>query len=109
MTRISSIFVASALVVLPISAFAQQNAAPAKTAAPNTAVSPMAPSPTAPGSNKAAAEDAAKPASKATHATNSDLQTSGSKTEVHGMNTVKSHAGKTNVPAAMKSTEPSKS
>ena len=34
MTRISSLFVATALAILPISAFAQQNAVPAKTTTP---------------------------------------------------------------------------
>ena len=45
MNRISSLFVATTLAILPISAFAQQDAAPAKTAAPSTVIStaPAAP------------------------------------------------------------------
>jgi hypothetical protein len=40
MTRISSLFVASALAILPISAFAQQTAAPAQTTAPASTATP---------------------------------------------------------------------
>ena len=91
MTRISSMFVASALAVLPISAFAQQDTAAAEVAAPNAVVSPMVSSHTTPG-NKPTAANAEKPATKATPAT-------GGKTEVHGLNTLKSHDGKTIAPA----------
>jgi hypothetical protein len=47
MTRISSLFVATTLAILPISAFAQQNAVPVKTAAPVT-MTTAAPATTAP-------------------------------------------------------------
>jgi hypothetical protein len=49
MTRISSLFVAASLAILPISAFAQQTATPAQTTAPtSTAPTSTAPTSTAP-------------------------------------------------------------
>ncbi len=81
MTRISSLLVASTLAILPISAFAQQAAAPAKTAEP-TAVTTTAPT------------SAKTPAPVA-------------KTETHGMSATKMHHAKTGVPA--KTAEPAKS
>jgi hypothetical protein len=46
MTRISSLFVAASLAILPISAFAQQTATPAQTTAP-TSTAPTSTAPTA--------------------------------------------------------------
>ena len=99
MTRISSLFAASALAILPISAFAQQTTAPAKPAEPSgmtaTAPNTTAPNTTAPVTGKAASM--AKP----------DVKTS-TKTQVHGMNTKTSpHDTKTNAPA--NTAEPTKS
>ena len=48
MTRMSSLFVASTLAILPISAFAQPTAAPAKTTEPATMTTTTPPSPAEP-------------------------------------------------------------
>ena len=55
MTRISSLFVATTLAILPIGAFAQQNADPVKTAAP-TSMTTAAPTSTAPVVDKTAVD-----------------------------------------------------
>jgi hypothetical protein len=106
MNRISSLFVASTLAVLPISAFAQQTAAPVKTAPPatmtTTAPVTTAPAPVAGRAAPTPTADVARPAKP-------DVKTpaAGSKSEVHGMNTVRTHHAKTSVPT--KSAEPAKS
>jgi hypothetical protein len=96
MTRISSLLVASAFAILPITAFAQPTSAPVKAAAPVTA--PVTSKATAP----AVTADVTKPAK-------TDVKTpaAGAKSDVHGSNTVKTHHAKTTVPA--KSAEPAKS
>jgi hypothetical protein len=130
MTRISNLFVASTLAILPISAFAQQTAAPAKTAAPTSMTTP-APATTAPvtapmtdktladktladkaGTGKTATAptaDVTKPAKPEmkTPAVGTKTPPQGAKSEVHGMNTGKTHHAKTSIPA--KSAEPAKS
>jgi hypothetical protein len=58
MTRISSLFVATTLAILPIGAFAQQNAAPVKTTAPTT-MTTTAPAVTAQVENKTVVNKAA--------------------------------------------------
>jgi hypothetical protein len=81
MTRLSSLVVASALAILPLSAFAQQPTAPAKTAeSTGMTTTGTAPSKT-------------------------DTKAPGVKTDAHGMNST----GHTKTPAAAKSAEPSKS
>jgi hypothetical protein len=102
MTRISSLLVASTLAILPISAFAQQTVAPAKTAEP-TGMTTTAP---ATGSVTAKTDTTAttpKPEAKAatTPATKRDVKTpaTGAKSEVHGMNTTTTGHAKTTVPA----------
>jgi hypothetical protein len=94
MTRISSLFLATTLAILPVAAFAQQTAAPAKTVAPTSIT---APSPAAPAAAKTAA---------VTQPVKYDVKPA-AKTEVHGMNAVTSHHAKANVPA--KTAEPAKS
>ncbi|HEX3574103.1 MAG TPA: hypothetical protein VHU42_05835 [Rhodopila sp.] len=67
MTRISSLFVAASLAILPISAFAQQTATPAQTTAPSsTAPTSTAPTSTAPTSTAptASASTTNKPMTK---------------------------------------------
>jgi len=102
MTRISSLFIATTLAILPVSAFAQTATAPAKDAAP-TGIMSTAPATPAPGksTDKTTANviQSAKPDVKAA--------TPGAKTEVHSMNTVNPHHAKTPVPG--KTAEPSKS
>jgi hypothetical protein len=108
MTRISNLFVASTLAFLPISAFAQQTATPVKTAAPTNMTSP-APV-TAPAAGKAATgKSVTAPTADVTKPANPALKTPavGTKTQVHGMNTVKTHHIKTSVPA--QTAEPAKS
>jgi hypothetical protein len=96
MTRISSLLVAASLAILPIGAFAQPTAAPAKTAAPaSMTTAPV----TAPVSDKAvtgqtATADVTKPAKP-----EAKTPAAGAKSEVHGMNTVKTHHTKTAEPA----------
>ena len=106
MTRISSLLVASTLAILPISAFAQQTAAPAKTTEP-TAVTTTAPVTGKTGTTVTTAKPEAKGAATAT--TKSEVKTpaSGVKSEVHGMNTTTTGHAKTIAPA--KAAEPSKS
>jgi hypothetical protein len=100
MTRISSLLVASAFAILPITAFAQPTSAPVKAAAPTTmtTAAPVTSKANAP----AVTADATKPAK-------TDVKTpaAGAKSDVHSSNTVKTHHAKTNVPA--KSAEPAKS
>jgi hypothetical protein len=100
MTRISSLFVASTLAILPISAFAQETAMPAKTTAP-TGITTAAPGTNAPVTGKTTTTTMTQPAKP-------DAKTSapGGKSEVHGMNTVPHHT-KANVPAT--TAEPTKS
>lgn len=120
MTRISSLFVATALAILPISAFAQQNAVPAKTTTPNATMSAAPVTTPTQGAiadgksvdakmapTAASANMAATTTQPAKH--NGKTNTSGSKTEVHGMNNAKPHDGKTGVPATGKAAEPAKS
>jgi hypothetical protein len=97
MTRISSLFLATTLAILPVAAFAQQTPAPAKTVAP---AGITAPSPSAPVASKTA---------NVTQPVKSDAKTPApaAKTEVHGLNSVTSHHAKANVPA--KTAEPAKS
>jgi hypothetical protein len=85
MTRISSLILATTMAILPISAFAQQAATPAKTTAP-TGIMTQAPE-TAGKSDTKTLAPVAKP-------------------QMHSANTASSHA-KVSVPA--KSTEPAKS
>jgi hypothetical protein len=105
MTRISSLLVASALAILPIGAFAQQAAAPAKATAPAAMTAPT--NTTAPVAGKTAATSMA-PTSMAPTATANSTQPAkpdakapvvGTKNQVHGMNTVKTHHAKASVPA----------
>jgi len=111
MTRISSLIVATTLAILPLSAFAQQNAAPAKATAPTTvtSVAPATATPavtaTAPVTGKIATTATAKVIQPA----KSDVKTPvpAVKTEVHGSNPVISHHAKANVPS--KTVEPAKS
>jgi hypothetical protein len=100
MTRISSLFVATTLAILPIGAIAQPTVAPAKTTSP-TALTTTAPA-TAPVTGKTAASttaDVGQPAKTSVK--------HGTKTEVHGMNGVNTPNTRTGVPA--KTTEPAKS
>jgi hypothetical protein len=91
MTRLPSLLVASALAILPLSAFAQQPTAPAKTAEPSGAMT------TAPGNDKATTGMPSK--------TDTRSQASGMKSDAHGMNST----GHTKTPAAAKTADPSKS
>jgi hypothetical protein len=88
MNRITSLLVATALAALPISAFAQQSAAPVKTAAPTSTTATTTAPVTAPATGKMseATTTPAKP----------DVKTPahGTKSEVHGMNGVKTHVAK---------------
>jgi hypothetical protein len=116
MTRISSLIVASTLAILPISAFAQQTAAPAKTTAP-TSMTTATPA-TAPVDSKTAASVNSKTvapvdskttapvdgktaaATTTTKAAKPEVKTpTTEKNQVHGMNTVAPHHAKTVVPA----------
>ncbi len=100
MTRISSLFVASALAILPVGAFAQQTAAPAKTAAPAAMTTTNT---TAPVAGKTTATTSTAPTSTATvvQPAKPDAKTPavGTKGQVHGMNAVKAHHAKATVPA----------
>jgi hypothetical protein len=99
MTRISSLFVATSLAILPLSAFAQT--APVKSDAP----AKMTTTTTAPAAGKtseAATGKVTQPAKPVVKDPAAD-----SKTQVHGMNTVKTHHAKAPVPA--KTTDPLKS
>jgi hypothetical protein len=133
MTRISSLLVATTLVILPISAFAQQPAAATKDAAPPTGVTSTSPATTppatAPGANKAtvtdksAVSDKSTVAAKTTAASNTSSSNTANltqpakpgvkttapaaKPEVHSMNTVHQHHSKSSVSA--KTGEPTKS
>ena len=95
MTRISSLFVATTLAILPIAAFAQQNVAPAKNAAP-VGMTAMAPTGTAPITAAPTTEKTSKsPTAKVIQPANPDVRNGmpGAKARVHGMNTVRpSHA-----------------
>jgi hypothetical protein len=104
MTRISSLFVATTLAVLPISAFAQPAAAPAKDAAPSSITSP-GPAQTAPVAGKSASSTTAKMTPPAKDGIKTDVPVA--KAEMHGMSTDKAHSAKTTVPA--KTAEPGKS
>jgi len=131
MTRISSLFVATTLAILPLSAFAQQGVSPVKVAAPTTTTSAATTPVTAPVASKtviapvkpvapttttsAATTPVTAPVTNTTAATGvtqpakSDIKdpAQGAKTEVHGMKTVHSHHAKLHVPA--KIAEPAKS
>jgi hypothetical protein len=116
MTRISSMFLATTLAILPIGAFAETTSAPAKTATPVTGQMTAAPTAVAPGgaaSSTVAPTGITKPAVTATTDAKStdakvakpdvkstdpkvakpDVKTpaTGAKTDVHGSNPVKSH------------------
>jgi hypothetical protein len=109
MTRISSLLVASTFAILPLSAFAQQTAAPLKTAAP-AGMTATAPATTAPVSGKAApaaTADVTKPAKPEVKTPAVGAKSDAPKSDVHGMNTVKTPHAKTGVPA--KTAEPAKS
>jgi hypothetical protein len=124
MSRISSLFIASTLVILPISAFAQQTATPLKTGAPsgvmsatptsdNAAIDKTATDKT--GSDKAGTDKTAATVAPATATAKVNpmvkpsvkATTQGVKTEVHGMKTVNAHHARAHVPA--KTAEPTKS
>lgn len=94
MNRISRLFAATALAVMPISAFAQQNAAPA-TAAPATA------------QTMSKGSDTVAPPAK----TDVKTPTHSTKSEVHGMNGVKSHEAKSSTTSSTpaKTNPPAKS
>lgn len=116
MTRISSLIVATTLAILPLSAFAQQNATPAQSVAP-TAMTSATPSVATPSTVTPAVTATAPVTGKtATAATAKMIQPAKSdvkvplpaaKTEVHGSNPVISHHAKAAV--APKTAEPSKS
>ncbi len=124
MTRFSSLFVASTLAILPLSAFAQQTAAPAKTTAP-TSMATTAPtgdktvtgaasmdktSTDKNGTTKAPADATAnvtQPAAKPDVKSDAKSTGHGVKNDVHGMNGVNAHHAKASVPA--KAIEPAKS
>ena len=114
MTRISSLFVATTLTLLPLSAFAQQNAAPVKTPVP-TSMTTAAPASTAPMVDKTVAAkvpavtDPATASANVTQPAKSDAKVpaTGKKSEVHGRNTVAPHHAKVN--AGAKTAEPAKS
>lgn len=113
MTRISSLIVATTLAILPLSAFAQQNATPAKSVAPaamtsatpsNATPSTTTPAITATATTATAAgtgktETTAMP--KVIQPAKSDVKAAlpSTKTEVHGSNPVISHHAKDAVPA----------
>jgi hypothetical protein len=86
MTRTRSLLVASTLAILPLSAFAQQPVAPAKTADPTVTTST-----TAPVAGKTAVATPAKPEVK--------TPVAGPKSEVHGLNTNTTHHAKVVAPA----------
>jgi hypothetical protein len=101
MTRISSLFVATTLAILPLSAFAQT--APAKTAAPtNMTTTTNTTAPAAGKTSEAAAGKTSQPAKPAVKDPAGDT-----KTQVHGMNTVKTHHAK--APVSAKTADPLKS
>jgi hypothetical protein len=93
MTRISSLFVAATVAILPMGAFAQQSTATMKAAAP-TAITTAAPATTAPVTGKTATTatvaQPAKPDAK--------TPTVAAKSQVHGLNTVTSPHAKAAVP-----------
>jgi hypothetical protein len=93
MTRISSLLVASTLAMLPIGAFAQPAAAPAKTAAPTSMTTSTQTTATAPVGSKStsAAATAAKPDVK--------TQPGETKTQVHGSGSATTPAAKPIVPS----------
>ena len=101
MTRIPSLLLASALAILPVAAFAQQNAAPLKSAEPTDATN-VAPAVTAPGTNKTATTATNSPAQP-----DSKTEATGTKTDIHGMSIVHAHHAKVNVPA--KTAKPARS
>lgn len=110
MTRISSLLIASALAILPLSAFAQQAATTAKTPEP-TAMTTTAPTAGPVTGKTGTTVTTAKPEAKgaATATTKPEVKTpaTGAKSEVHGMNTTTTGHSKTTAPA--KPVEPSKS
>ena len=128
MTRISSLIVATTLAILPLSAFAQQNAAPVKTAAPTsmtsatpaaattatapTAIGPVTTGPVTTGpvtAGPAIGKTTTSATAKVIQPTKSDVTTTvpAAKSEVHGMNPITSHHAKVHVPA--KAAEPARS
>ncbi|MDR3532177.1 MAG: hypothetical protein P4L90_16705 [Rhodopila sp.] len=109
MTRISSLFVATTLAILPMSAFAQQNAAPVKDAAP-AGITAAAPAATAAATDKVVAgKETSTTTANVAQPTKPEIKTPahGAKPEVHSLNTVNPHHAKTKVPA--KTVEPAKS
>ena len=96
MTRISSLFVAATLAILPISAFAQQNPTPAKAATP-PGVTIQAPAVTAPVASKETSNTTAKVTESAKPVTKTS--THGMKTAMHGMKPVHPHHAKPKLPA----------
>jgi hypothetical protein len=122
MTRITSLFAATTLAILPISAFAQQDTAPAKTAAPNAVISPAPANSSTPLAGKTADGKSADgkttatiaPANTAAMATqpakhDGKTNMSGGKAAMHGVNGTQSHDSKTATPATGKTAEPTKS
>jgi hypothetical protein len=119
MTRISSLIVATTLAILPLSAFAQQNATPAKTTAPATitsaapatiaGVAPVTATPAVTAAAPVAGKTTATATAKVIQPAKSDVKSPmpAAKTEVHGSNPVTSHHAKANVPT--KVAEPAKS
>jgi hypothetical protein len=102
MTRVSSLFFASTMAILPISAFAQTPAAGAKDAAPAgmTSTAPATTTPIAGKTSSAATANVIQPAKS-----NVKTVASGAKTDAHGV--VNPHHAKTAVPA--KTVDPAKS
>jgi hypothetical protein len=104
MRPIPSLFVATAMAILPLSAFAQTATAPVTDAAPAgmTSTVPTAPAPVIGKSTTKTATAVIQPAKP-------DVKTAApaSKTEIHSMNTVNPHRAKTSAPA--KTAEPAKS
>ncbi len=100
MTRISSLFVASTLAILPISAFAQQAPTTPKLAEPAPMKAPATGSVTSKtGTTITTATPDGKTATTAT--TKPDVKTPavGAKSEVHGTNTTTTGHAKTAAPA----------
>lgn len=100
MTRFASLFVATAVAILPISVVAQTSMPPAKADAPASATSTA---------NMTTPTIAKTKVANVNQTPKSNVKTlaPGAKTETHSMNTVNPHNAKTIVPA--KNPEPSKS
>jgi hypothetical protein len=102
MTRVSSLFFAATMAILPISGFAQTPTAPAKDATPTgmTSAAPATPTPIAGKTSGTPTANVIQPAKS-----NVKTVASGGKTDAHGV--VNPHHAKTAVPA--KTVDPAKS